>query len=419
MKTARDVVVTGLGVVSPIGIGRDAFWQSLQAGTSGVRLISGCDARHLRVRIGGELHDFEPKLYVKPRKSLKVMSHEMQMGVASATLAMEDADLNVDDVDPARFGVVYGSEMLYGDVQELQALYSACTEKGEFQFDRFGDQFPNQIFPLWMLKYLPNMTASHIGIAHGARGPNNSIVLSEVSSLLAIIEATTTISRDAADIMLAGGAGSRLAITPRMYRGDVNLSQRNSNPTAASRPFDADRDGMVNGEGAGSLVLESRAHATARGATIIGTIAGFASTHCGRDTGVMGQQAAVERSLCQALANATLATGDVGHVDAHGLSTREQDMVEAQAIRRVCGDVPVTAMKSYFGNLGAGGGTVELAASLLGIEAGSILPTLNYENPAADCPVHVVVDHVVAGTNHSFVKLNQSTTGQAVAVVIR
>ena len=413
----RDTVITGLGIVSPVGIGRDAFWQALQAGQSGIREITQFDTRNLHVKIGGELPDFEPKLYVKPRKSLKVMSREIQLGVASAALAVEDAALDTAAVDPARFGVVYGSQMLYAEPHELRDLYAACVEAGEFHFERFGEQFPNQMFPLWMLKYLPNMAASHIGIAHGARGPNNSIVLGDVSSLLAIIEATTVIARGSADLMLVGGCGSRLSVTPLMYRGDLQLSRRNDDPQSACRPFDAQRDGMVNAEGAGTLVLESRRHAAARGAKILGTIAGYGMAHCGADTSAVGLQMAIEDSLRRSLRQTDMGRGDLGHVNAHGLSTRQQDAAEAKAIRNVCHDIPVTAPKSFFGNLGAGGGTLELAASLLGMQNGQIPRTLNYEQPDAECPVNVVAEPYLT-TNRSFVALNQSATGQAVAVAI-
>jgi 3-oxoacyl-[acyl-carrier-protein] synthase II len=414
MSAPRDVVITGVGVVSPIGIGRNAFWESLRTAQSGVRPITQFDATALPVRIGAEVVDFEPKLYVKPRKSLKVMSREIQLGMASAALAIEDANLDSSSVETDRFGVVYGNPMLYGDVHELKDLYAACVEAGDFVFSRFGGQFPNQLFPLWMLKYLPNMAASHIGIAHGARGPNNSIVLGDVSSLASIIEATTVIQRGLSDVMLAGGSGSRLALAPVMYRGFSHLSQRNDDPPAASRPFDADRDGMVIGEGGGTVVLEARTHAEARGANIIGTVAGYATTHRGQGS----MQAAIERTLRGSLLSAGLTQSDIGHVNAHGLSDVSHDTCEASAIRNVLGDTPVTAPKSFFGNLGAAASVLELAASLIAAEADLIPPTLNYEKPDPACDINIVKGQPHPSNGKAVVCLNQTGTGQAVSLSV-
>ncbi len=418
MVSPREVVITGLGVVSPIGTGRDAFASALRAGKSGVRPIARFDASALPVRIGAELADFEPKLYVKPRKSLKVMSREIQTGVAAANLAVEDAALEGGQVDPDRFGVLFGSEMMYADLCELVDLYRSCLVHGKFHFERFGPNFPNEIFPLWMLKYLPNMTASHIGILHGARGPNNTIVLGEVSSLLAVIEAAAVIERGQADVMIAGGAGSRLSVTPLMYRGDIDCSHRNDAPAAASRPFELHRDGMVNGEGAGAFVLESREHAERRGAGINARILGYGRGHSGSLKGLSGRQRTIEHSIQSALKHGKLQAQDLGHVNAHGLSTRDNDRAEAMAIHALLDDVPVTAVKSYFGNLGAGGGAVELAASIVGLPIGEVPMTLNYEQPDEECPICVVHSTPLHVASKTFLALNQSGTGQAAAVVL-
>ena len=417
MSEPREVVITGLGIVSPIGVGREEFEKSLRDRTSGVAAITHYDTQNLAVQIGAELKDFQPKLYVKPRKSLKVMSREIQMGVASATLAMEDANLDATTIDAERFGVVYGSPMLYADNSELVDLYQGCMVDGQFDFDKFGDQFQKQMIPLWMLKYLPNMTASHIGIAHGARGANNSIVQGDCSSLLAMIEAISVIQRGIADVALTGGAGDRMDVTPVMYRGDSNLSHRNDEPAKASRPFDANRDGMVIGEAASTIVLETREHAESRGAKILGTVLGFASTHAGTTTAgsTEAAQKAIERSIQLALNSAGCDSNAVGHVNAHGTSEVVHDGVEAKAIRKVLGDTPVTAPKSYFGNVGAASGTLELSASLA-LEATP--PTLNFESPDPECPISVVADPVRI-ESPIILKLNQNSTGQAVSILVR
>lgn len=414
MATSIEVVITGLGPVSPIGLGRQEFSKSLRAQTSGVGVIDRFFASGLPVYIGAELKDFQPKLYVTPRKSLKVMSHEIQMGVASATLAVEDAKLNIDEIDVDRMGVVYGSPMLYAEITELADLFRGCMVDGNFDFSQFGEQFPKQMIPLWMLKYLPNMTASHIGIAHGARGANNTVVEGDLSSLLAMIEATSVIERGLADVMLTGGAGSRLCLTSVIYRGDSNLSHRNDEPQAACRPFELHRDGMVLGEGAGTIVLESREHAERRGAPILGTIVSYARTHAGRDLN-QGLKSAIERSIVQCLEKGNVSPAEIGHVNAHGLSGVDHDLWEAAAIRDVLPHVPVTALKSYFGNVGAASGALELSGSLL---SDSVLPTLNFDEPDPACEINVSPTPRLAGGG-LVLKLNQNATGQAAALLIR
>jgi 3-oxoacyl-[acyl-carrier-protein] synthase II len=418
MVEAPEIVITGLGVVSPLGTGLDAFHQALVRGASGVRTIAQYDPTPRRVRIGAELPDFDPKLYVQPRKSLKVMSREIQIGFAAANLAVEHAGLTAHGVNPDRLGVIFGSQMLYGEVEELADLMRSCLVDGEFDFQQFGQQFSSQLFPLWMLKYLPNMTASHIGIAHDARGPNNSIVLGEASGLLAVMEAITVIQRGWAEVMLTGGGGSRLALTPLIYRGDINLSHRNDDPATASRPFDMHRDGMVNGEGAGALVIETRAHAEARGAHIFGRFLGFGCTHPGNSNSVAARRQAVAASIARALDAAGLEPRAIGHVNAHGLSTLDNDQAEAQAVRLVLGDVPVTALKSYFGNLGPGGGIVELVASLLSLRDGLIYPHRNLTCPDPACPIQIVRGRPRSTQNKIVMKLSQSGTGQAAAIIV-
>lgn len=276
---SREIVITGLGVVSPLGIGREAFWDKFRAGASGIRPIDAFDTSSLEVRFGGQITDFDPKLYVRPRKSLKVMSREIQMGFAAADLALVDAGLSGGSVEPERFGVVFGSDMIYADTHDLEGTYRRCSASGRFDFEQWGKAAMEEIYPLWLLKLLPNMTASHIAIAHDARGPNNSIVLGDVSSLLAIAEAASVIERGWADVMITGGTGNRIDPTAIVARCEHDLSHRGNDIEAASRPFDQDRDGMVNGEGSGAIVLESLDHAVARGAHIHARLLAVTARH--------------------------------------------------------------------------------------------------------------------------------------------
>ncbi|MBU6310157.1 MAG: beta-ketoacyl-[acyl-carrier-protein] synthase family protein [Planctomycetes bacterium] len=418
MSSPDEIVITGLGVVSPIGIGRAAFWDSIVAGTSGIRPLTSFDASGLAVRFGGQIVDFDPKLAVRPRKSLKVMSRDIQLGFASADLAIADAGLAAGTVAPERFGIVFGSDMIYADIEDLESTYRRSVIDGRFDYSSWAEAIQQEVHPLWLLKHLPNMTASHVAIAHDARGPNNSIVLGDVSGLLAIAEAASVIRRGWADVMLAGGTGCRLHPTAMVARGAAQLSHRGDDFEAASRPFDLDRDGLVNSEGAGTLVLESRRHAERRGATILGRVLATAS-RCeprARWHGLSGSS--LRQAIRAAREAAGLAVAEVGHVNAHGLSTVEMDRAEAAAIAAELGDVPVTAPKAAFGHLGAGGGVVELMASLLALGAGVVPATRNYQTPDPACPVNVVRGEPLTGRPATAIAVNVCTTGQAVAVVI-
>ncbi|MBM4020908.1 MAG: beta-ketoacyl-[acyl-carrier-protein] synthase family protein [Planctomycetes bacterium] len=418
MSHPRDVVITGAGVVTPIGIGVSAFWDALASGASGIRPVDLFDASSLRVRFGGQITDFDPKLSIRPRKSLKVMSREIQLGFAAADLAVLDAGLGPGGVEAERFGVVFGSDMIYADLEDLEQTYRRSSRQGTFDFHLWSEAIHEELHPLWLLKHLPNMAASHIAIAHEARGPNNSIVLGDVSSLLAVAEAASVIRRGWADVMLAGGTGCRLHPTALVARGDAQLSHRDDF-RAACRPFDRDRDGMVNGEGAGTIVLEAREHAERRGATIRGELLA-AAARCEPGAHRMGLSGhALRLAIRAACQSARLGRHDIGHVHAHGVSSVAMDRAEARAIAAELGDVPVTAAKSNFGHLGAGGGVVELVASLLGLARGLVPATLNYETADPECPVNMVHGQPLAGRPATALKVNLSSTGQAVAVAIR
>jgi 3-oxoacyl-[acyl-carrier-protein] synthase II len=269
-----------------------------------------------------------------------------------------------------------------------------------------------------MLKYLPNMPACHISILHDARGPNNTITESDVAGLLAVGEAFRILGRDQADFLLVGGAESK--INPlSMVRQCLfeHLSRRNDDPERACRPFDRARDGLVVGEGSTVFTVESLEHARKRGARIYAEVAGFGASFDRRLDGD-----GVARAARAALAEAGVGPEDVDHVNAHGLSDREADVMEARGLQQLFGDcspaVPVFAPKSYFGNLGAGGGTTELAASLLALEHGVVPATLNYEEPDPECPVSVASAPRPVARPY-VLKVGFTKMGQCGAVVIR
>ncbi|MCA9262843.1 MAG: beta-ketoacyl-[acyl-carrier-protein] synthase family protein [Planctomycetales bacterium] len=418
MQSSREVVISGVGMVSPSGIGRDAFWQNLTQGVSAVAPPQVFELGTIPIRLAAEVADFDPRKLIANRKSIKLMCREVAMGVAAAQQAVADAQLDPAQVDADRFGVIYGSEMLYGPFEDMEEVIRASATDDEVDLKKFGQNIVSKMFPLWMLKYLPNMAACHVGIAHEAYGPNNTIVQGDASAMIALIEAISVIQRGWADVMIAGGCGCRLQPSHLIYLDHSHCSQRDDDPAAASRPFDADRDGYVRGEGAAAIVLETREHAESRGATILGSVVGWGQGFEPRQDAQPYPGDAIRRTMQQAI---TMAGGDLrlDHVNANGLSTRVDDIVEAQAIRDVCGDTPVFAAKSYFGNLGAGSGMVELIASLLGLHCGSLPPTLNYETPDPHCPVDVIHGDAHAISGHSFLKLSTSSTGQATAVLVR
>jgi 3-oxoacyl-[acyl-carrier-protein] synthase II len=419
MPHSREVVITGLGVVSPLGVGCDAYWAALEGGKSGVDWMAELKGIESPFRYAARIRDFDAKQYVQPRKTIKVMCREIQTAYAAAAMAIQHGQLRKEGIDPERLGVVLGSEMLFGDVEEMREAYRHCAENGEFRVEQWADFAFKDLFPLWMLKYLPNMAACHISIAHDARGPNNSIVEGGVSSLLAISEAAAVIERGHADAMLAGGSGSIAEFSCLPFRGWDHLTKWRGEPAAASRPFDARRSGIVPGEGAGVMLLEAREHAEARGANVLARIGGYASRF--EPPGGLWEKRsgrAIAQSIEAVLTAADMRPEEIGHVNAHGESSIDQDRAEAQAIRETLGDVPVIAIKSYYGDLAAASGAVEIIGSVLALMHGRLPPTLNYVEPDPECPINVVSGGMHAIGKPTAIALNQSSTGQAAAVLL-
>ena len=414
----REVVLTGYGIVSPIGIGKDACYESLHQGRSGVISVKSFDASTSRCAFAAEICDFEPKQYVRPRKSLKVMSRDIQLAFAAAEMAISDAGLTPEMGEPERKGVIFGTDLIYTDPESVDSAYRSCTENRQFDFSSWGTRAMENMYPLWLLKYLPNMSACHIGIAQVARGANNSITVGDTSSLIAVAEAMHAIERGALDIAITGGTSSQLNPTVFDFRGRGRFSQHRGDPTQACRPFDRDRDGTVHGEGAAAFILESRSHAEKRGAEIIATVAGTASYFEPAKEGAELTGIAIRHSIEGAISDANVGIDEIDHVNAHGIALPQEDQLEATAIQSVLGDIPVIAPKSYFGNIGGGGGAVEMAISLLAFQEGILPVSLNYENPDPACPVNVVHHEPRKIAGRGAVLLNQGRDGQAAAVVL-
>ncbi len=261
-EAATRTVVSGVGVVSPIGIGNRAFWTSLMEGRSGIGRLRALDSRNLPTRFAAEVLDFDPLMYLPQKKFLKVMSRDIQLGVGAATLAMGDAGLEPGDVDPDRLGVVYGAGRISTTPEELaDAVRPFAEQRIPFAASRWGEEDMGRIAPLWLLRQLPNMPACHVSITFDARGPNNTITNRDTSAILALAEAVNVIERGAADCMIVGACGSHLQpVDIAKFCLFEGLSRRTSDP-APCRPFDFERDGTILGEGAAAFVLESFSHA--------------------------------------------------------------------------------------------------------------------------------------------------------------
>jgi 3-oxoacyl-[acyl-carrier-protein] synthase II len=433
MKTSRRVVIAGLGLISPLGNTPESLWEALLAGRSGVGPLQAFSAKYLPTKFAAEarefsgaIDDFGPLENEKKktiRKGLKLMCRESQMGVAAAQRALSDAGLGASNsLDPERAGVVFGTDYMLTLPDDFAGGIQHClAEDGVFDFTRWATDGMPQVTPLWLLKYLPNMPASHVAIYNDLRGPNNSLTLREAASNAAVGEAFRTIVRGSADVMVAGATGTRVhpmktvhAITQEEVAGN------GVEPTQASRPFDLNRSGMVLGEGAGAVILEEFEHAKARGARMYAELLGAASGSAINRQGVADRKKVLTNVMAAAIKDAGLESRDIGHVHAHGLSTRSCDEEEAAALHAVFGSrstqPPITAAKSYFGNLGAASGLIEMIASVLAVQNGTLFKVLNTDTPDPRCELSLAGPESKAGEN--FLTVNVTPQGQASAVVV-
>ncbi len=431
---SRRVVITGQGLVSPLGNSPSALWEALVAGKSGVGLLTTVPGQALPTRYGAEARDFtgaiedfgplEKSFARNIKKSLKMMCREIQMGVAVAQLAMADAALKLAETDLDRMGVLYGSDYMLTLPQEFAPGIRNCLDgEQHFQFSRWAEAGLPSVEPLWLLKYLPNLPAAHIAIFNELHGPNNSLTIREASANQAIAEAYCTIERGHADVMIAGATGTRVHPGRTLHVVlQEQIAEDADDPTTMSRPFDKNRTGQVIGEGAAAIILEELSHAQKRGAKIFGEVIGYGSSSVSNVRGIGDLYQSARNALAGALRTSGLSPDGIGHLHAHGLATRRSDQEEARAIRDVLGGrtspLPVVAGKSYFGNLGAAGGLVELIASVQALNHGRLFRTLNYETPDPECPIHVV-NRDDEQPGESFINLNLTPQGQGSAIVVR
>jgi len=392
------VVVTGIGVVAPNGVGRRAFSEAIVEGRSGVGPIESFDTAGQAIRVAGEVKGFDVMPFLgEHKKSAKLMSRAVGFAVGAAGLAMDDSGLDPGRIDPERFGVCMGTGITPVDVAELAGpMAKGLGSDGAFDIGRFTVAQAESIFPLWLLRHLPNMAAAHISILHHAMGPNNTIVTACAAGTQAVGEAFRLIGRGDAEVMLAGGADSRLdPLLMVAYTAMNAMSTSHRAPAEVSRPFDGERDGFVLGEGAAVLILESLRHARRRKARIYAEVVGYGSSFDAY--GITrpepeGRGAAL--SMRSALREAKVDPADVDYINAHGTSTRLNDIMETVAVKRVFGEraraVPMSSQKSMVGHLIGASGALEAAATALSLERGVVPPTINQVTPDPICDLDYV-----------------------------
>ncbi|MFO0425619.1 MAG: beta-ketoacyl-[acyl-carrier-protein] synthase family protein [Planctomyces sp.] len=423
-REAVRVVVTGIGVVSPIGIGNDRFWDSLLHNRSGIDYLQSMPTEGLPSAFGAEVRDFDPSLHLRDRKFLKVMSRDIQLGVASANLAVSDARIARGDIDPERFGVEFGAGRMTCHPSELLAAAAACSGENGFDPSRWSDQAMSQIAPLWLLRQLPNMPACHVSIDHNAMGPNNTITSRDASALLALSEAVRVLEAGRADCMIVGACSSNIhPVDIAKFHRFEGLSRRADDPSRACRPFDFERDGAVVGEGAASFVIETYEHAVRRGASIYAEILGIGAGCDGKGHANESAGLGLVRAMQSAIQRSGIRPEELGHINAQGKSTQADDIVESRAYHRALGDcvlkIPVTAMKSFVGHFDAGAGAVELAGTLLALKYGEVPATLNYEIPDPRCRLNIVRESPRRMNTRTAISVNRTATGQSAAAVLR
>lgn len=377
------VVITGLGAVTPLGLNKETFWENLVRGKSGISLVENIiDVSAYPTRIGGEIKDFDPSLWLEKRDAKKIDRYT-QLAAAAARQAWGDAGLENADFDRDHAGVLIGSGI--GGIRTIETQLQVLFEKG-----------PRRVSPFLVPALIANMGSGYVSMLFGLRGPNSTTVTACASGTHAIGDAAQIIRRGDAAVMLAGGAEA--AISHLAYSGFCAaraLSKRNKEPEKASRPFDKKRDGFVIGEGAGILILEELNHALKRGATIYGEVAGYGmSGDAYHITAPDPEGFGARLSMQRALGDAGLKPEDIDYINAHGTSTEHNDKIETMAIKEVFGaqayKIPISSTKSMTGHLLGAAGAVELIACLLSFKTQTLHPTINQEHPDHECDLDYV-----------------------------
>lgn len=378
----RRVVVTGLGCVTPIGIGKKSFWEALTTGVSGVDFITKFDTSDYPTKIAAEVKDFQPENYIDKKEARK-MDKFTQFAVAASQLAIKDAGINTEEIESEKFGVVLGSGI--GGIETFEEQNQKLLDKGV-----------RRVSPFFIPMMITNIGAGQVSMYFNARGPNSTIVTACASSTNAVGEAYRIIERGDADVMITGG--TEASITPLAIAGFCSMkamSTYNEDPKKASRPFDLNRDGFVMGEGAGMLILEELEHALHRGATIYGEVVGYGmSADAYHITAPDPEGKGAARAMENALKDAGVSYEEIDYINAHGTSTPYNDKFETMAIKKVfkehAKDIAISSTKSMTGHLLGAAGGVEGMICALAIYNDLVPPTINYETPDEECDLDYV-----------------------------
>ncbi len=394
--------------------------EGLKAGKSGIRPIQAFATNPEVAPFAAEVRDFDPKKFIKNRKMIRLMARDIQLGVAAADLAIADGKLNLEEIDKTRIGVNCGAGLVATDLEDLgDSIEKSMTAKREFDIRKWGTEGLAAMYPLWMLKYLPNMPACHISIICDLQGPNNSITAGEASSILAMGESFRSISRGTADIFLTGGTDMRIhPLSVVRFALLKRLStQHDADPSEVIRPFDRNRSGIVPGEGAGILLFEVLEQARKRNAKIVAEVLGYGSSCHSGDPAY-----AIEGAINQALEDAKLKPTDIGFVSANATGG-PTDGQEAIGIHRVFGEtapnVPVVAFKSYYGHAFAASGSIDLIACLIAYQQGKVPPSLNFDQLDPGIPPINVLKQAIDFPKRPFLLYNMSFSGQCAAMVVK
>ena len=413
MSEQRRVVVTGLGLVTPVGLDVEGTWDALIEGRSGGAPITQFDASDQSVRFACEVKGFDPLQYMD-RKEVRRADRFLQLAMGAAHQAVEQADIEsaVDSVSPERFGVIVGSGI--GGLSTMETQHAKLLKQG-----------PGRVSPFFIPMFIGDMAAGMISMKYGAHGPNYATVSACASSGHAVGAAFRSIRTGESDLMITGG--TEATVTPLCIAGFASmkaLSARNDSPETASRPFDRTRDGFVLGEGAGILVLEAMEHAVARGATILGEIAGFGQTaDAYHMTSPAPGGAGAQMAMRLAMKDAGLQAADVDYINAHGTSTPANDASETAAIKAVLGDrtrdIVVGSTKSMTGHTLGAAGAIEAGVSLLVCARGLIPPTINYETPDPECDLNYGVEGPTEGPVRAALSNSFGFGGHNVSLAVR
>jgi 3-oxoacyl-[acyl-carrier-protein] synthase II len=429
------VVITGFGAITPLGLTAAETWASLCEGRCGISRITAFDPVGFTCKIAGQVPEYRIQNYVPKshRKAIKLMSRDIELSVIAASEALVHAGLvtrGIDpekvNIDPRRVGVNLGAGLISCDMVELAPAVAASVTDGTFDIHKWGKAGLELVTPLWLLKYLPNMLACHVGIIHDIQGPSNTITCAEASGHLAIAEAAQTIARGDSDIALAGGAEAKVnpIVLIRQCLIKRATSENNDEPAAACRPFDADAKGSVFGEAAGVVVLENLEHAESRGARIYAEVAGLGQSNninpaYGRlEPDGKGIRIAIEK----AMAEAQISPDELDLIIPHGTGIPADDLAEAKAIRAALGEaaatIPVWPTKSMLSNTGAASGAVDIVAAACAIRDGRIPAAKNCDKKAEGCDLNIVTEPRQAKIRYAL-SCSYSYGGQTAAVVLK